>query len=86
MNTRDPRTIIYAIHTPDVDGAPMNETALCYDHMDDADSYEGEARGADDEPESLVFTEVRDPENNDTVCNLCCLERIATEDPEGAFK
>lgn len=70
-------TVIYAIHTPNVYGSPMNETALCDSHLDYAEDYVEEARGADDEPTELVHTVVKNPEGNDTECRECMWTRLA---------
>ncbi|MFZ2526423.1 MAG: hypothetical protein WAX14_02035 [Rhodococcus sp. (in: high G+C Gram-positive bacteria)] len=66
------RTVIYAIHTPDAGGAPMNETAACEVHLAAySDTGTDLAANADDRPRQLEYTAVRDPANNDTVCALC---------------
>lgn len=63
---------IYAIHTPDPSGAPMNETALCEDHLDIGFEFGlDHARDADDAPGNPIFTVVESPQNNDTVCTEC---------------
>lgn len=62
---------LYAVHTPDPNGAPMNETALCWDCIGDTDLLYPEAEGADDRPEVIEWTTVEHPENNDTVCVSC---------------
>lgn len=67
--------IIYAIHTPDADGAPMNETAACEAHLPEfTDTGADMATNADDSPHSLEYTVVRNPANNDTICVLCQLD------------
>ncbi|KQO98123.1 hypothetical protein [Leifsonia sp. Leaf264] len=66
--------IIYAIHTPDPSGAPMNETAYCAEHLHQHDNVAHgllAAADADDAPENPEYTIVARPENNDTVCNDC---------------
>ncbi|WP_159599983.1 hypothetical protein [Agromyces humi] len=70
--------LIYAIHTPDPSGAPMNETAACEVHLVeyDADGY-SMAADADDAPENPEYTVVERPEDNDTVCNVCKVEELA---------
>ena len=66
------RTVIYAIHTPDADGAPMNETAVCQDHLAEySDTGADLAANADDRPRALEYTVVRNPADNDTMCVLC---------------
>lgn len=66
-------TDIYAVHTDD--GAPINESALCEDHL------HGEwlifaraaAFAAEDRPDMIEFKLVERPESNDTVCVECRL-------------
>lgn len=65
---------IYAIHTPDATGAPMNETAACSEHLSAyANTGADLAANADDRPEHLDYTPVDRPEDNDTACNVCIL-------------
>lgn len=69
------RSVIYAIHTPDASGAPMNETAACGSHLGEyIDTGVDLARNADDRPQQLEYTVVHSPAANDTSCNVCRIE------------
>lgn len=65
-------TKIYAVHTDD-GGAPINESALCENHLYGAgrEYALAAAEAADDRPVVIEFNPVAHPELNDTVCIEC---------------
>lgn len=62
---------IYAVHTDG--GSPINESALCEDHLSGGwqEFARAAALAAEDRPECIEWQVVEHPENNDTVCVEC---------------
>lgn len=62
---------IYAVHADG--GAPINESALCAEHLSGEfqDHAYAAAESAEDRPELIEFRQVEHPEFNDTVCIEC---------------